>query len=113
MRDKILKKVKEKAQKTIMVLEITEIASFTTKLEADWYSDLLVEISSRWLKFITNFFPSKNKILNYLKEQRFQFYNVPDLEAPFKIVISLYNSSTLDSIQMELNKDSFHISQEM
>lgn len=112
MRDQILKKFKEKVQKTIKVLEIREIASFTTKFEADWDSDLLVEISSRWLKFITNSLPTKNKIVNYLKEQRFQFFNVPYLEARFKIVISLYNSSTLDSIQMGLNKDSFDISQD-
>lgn len=62
-------KVKEKSPKPIMIREIMDIVSFTTKLEAERDPDFLVEIAGRWLKFITNSFATKNKIINYLKEQ--------------------------------------------
>lgn len=88
-----------------MAIEITDIARFTTKLEPDcnsFFLLLLLKSARRWPKVIASSFTTKNKIVNYLKEQDTN-YAVPDIEEPLKVIIrGIYNSSNPDSIQIEL-----------
>lgn len=68
-----------------MVLKISDVSSFTKMLETQ--CDPNIEISGRWVKIITDSFCSKRKITNCLKEKKFQFYVVLDIEELLKIIL--------------------------
>lgn len=73
--------------KSIMVREINDVAEFTSNLETNCIPYFLVEVLGRWVKILTKTYPVKSKIVEYLKERKFQFYVVHHLEAPMKVVM--------------------------
>lgn len=64
----------------------------------------------RVIKIFENTFTAKTKVERFLKDKKFQFYVVPDLEAPLKAVLRrLPKSVSPDKIMDVLNSKNFDV----
>lgn len=57
-----------------MVKDIFDVTDFTSNLEKNYDPNFLVEVAGKLLKIDPNSIEIKEKIIKYLKEQKFQFY---------------------------------------
>lgn len=65
-----------------MVRDITDVIELIEKIENDCDPNVWASVTGRWVKIKPTSFNVKEKIVNFLKEQRFKFYVSPDNETP-------------------------------
>lgn len=99
--------IKPKKLKPIWVKEMEDIFEFTGILENKCDPNFVAAISGRWVKVLANSFCSKQKIIDFLEVQKFNFYVSPDLETPIKTVRGLPLSTPTEKIEIALNELGF------
>lgn len=70
-----------------MVREIEDVTSFTNAIETKYDPNFTVEIAGTWKKLLADSFCKKEKLSDYLKEHKYQFYVVPSIEVSMKFVM--------------------------
>lgn len=93
-----------------MVKNISHAEDFADQLERDCDTDFLEEIFRDCIKITANTLARKSKIINFLKEQKFQFYVVSDSIALLKgVTRGLSKTCKFQNIQRKIINRGFEV----
>lgn len=88
-----------------MVSRIAYFTSSTKNIESNGDDIFMVENSGIWLKITTDAVNFKDKIINFLKQCKYEFYVLPDLISLLKAVISCLPNNITQEILLQLVTD--------
>lgn len=97
-----------KTPKPIIIKNIQDVVIFAATVVQDCDPNFMLQIVGNDLKLIPKDLTTKNKLIDYLKEHRYQFYVVPDTISPLKFVMrGLPKSCKIENIEQEIFNKGF------
>lgn len=81
------KNLKDLKPKPVIVLEIEDVVNFTKSIGSEFDPNFIEQITQGRIKLSANSLCVKREIAKFLKEDKFQFYVITDIEVPPKVAL--------------------------